>query len=267
MYTLTWAVTVVTAVILGILGLLLLTLIGWLGRVVFENPRGDFESGFALAVSRLYCRAVHLLRVRGRKRIPAGQHPGPMIVVCNHTAGIDPILVQAACPFYVRWLMAQDMRTPRLEWFWTWWDVMFVDRIKRDSGGLRQALRHLKAGGVVGIFPEGGLERPPKQILPFQPGIGMLVKKTGARVLTVTVDGTPQVDPAWASLWNPSKSIVHFRETIDYTTTDLDGPAIAEDLRRRFVNYTGWTANNTEPGVDEAPGAGKKGRPVPARAA
>jgi len=257
-------IELVTTALLIILGLAVLVLAGWFGRIVFVNPRGDFETGFAFLAGRLYTSLVHLLRVRGRHRIPRAMHPGPMIVVCNHTAGIDPILVQCACPFFIRWVMAQDMREPRLEWFWRWWEVMFVDRVSRDSRGIRSALRHLRDGGVIGIFPEGGLERPPRQVLPFQPGVGMLIKKSGARVLTVTIEGTPQVDPAWGSLWRASRSIVHFREEIDYADSPLSGPEIAQDLRRRFAAYTGWPLNDSAPGLDEAPGAGKKGRPVPA---
>lgn len=248
-----------------ILAGIILVLFGWIGRAIFRNPRGDFETGFAFLLGRLYVHAVHALRVRGRRRIPTDPSPGPLIVACNHTAGVDPVLVQSACPFLIRWVMAQDMRDHRLEWFWRWWEVIFVDRTRRDSVGIRLAIRHLKKGGVIGIFPEGGLERPPRQILPFQPGVGMLVRKSGARVLIVTVEGTPQYDPAWASLWHPSRSIVHFRELVDYSGTEMSASEVAQDLRRRFMLHTGWPANDTSPGLDEAPGPGKKGRPVPTR--
>ncbi|USN98533.1 MAG: 1-acyl-sn-glycerol-3-phosphate acyltransferase [Phycisphaeraceae bacterium] len=241
-----------------------LVLIGLFGRSIFKNPRGDFETGFAYFVGRLYVRVVHLVRIRGRKRIPSEASPGPLIVVCNHTAGVDPILVQASCPFFIRWVMAQDMRDARLEWFWKWWDVIFVDRTRPDSVGIRAALRHLHNGGVIGIFPEGGLERPARQILPFQHGVGMLIKKGGARVLTATIEGTPQYDPAWASLWHPSRSIVHFRELIDYGQNSKTAGEIAQDLHRRFMNYTSWPANDTMPAIEDTPGHGKKGRPVPA---
>lgn len=246
------------AVILAII----LPILGWFGRIIFTNPRGDFETGFAFFVGRLYASTVHALRVRGRKRVPAGAGHGPLIIACNHTAGVDPILVQAACPFLIRWVMAQDMREPRLEWFWRWWEVIFVDRTRPDSVGIREAIRHLKRGGAIGIFPEGGLERPPKAVLPFLPGIGMLIRRSGARVLTVTIEGTPQVDPAWSSLWRASRSVVHFRELIDYSGSDLAPGEIAEDLRRRFMVYTNWPANDTAPSLEGLPGVSKKGRPV-----
>lgn len=243
-----------------------LTLLGFFGRAVFANPRGDFETGFTMLAGKLYVQAVHALRVRGRKRlVELGPEIGvsePLIIVCNHTAGLDPVLVQTACPFFIRWLMAQDMRASVLEWYWKFWDIIFVDRARRDSGGLRTALRHLKAGGVIGIFPEGALERPPRQLLPFQPGAGLLIKKSGARVLTITVEDTPQFDPAWASLWHFSRSRIHFREIIDYSTSDLSADGIAQDLRRRFGAYLGWETNEIAPDDYDSKGRGSYGQRV-----
>lgn len=239
--------------------------LGALGRKIFQNPRGDFEMGFAFLVAGVYARLVHRVRVRGEANISAaargigageggadggrpdrdgwgGEGPGPLIVACNHTAGVDPVLVQVQCPFMIRWLMASNMRVPWLDWFWDWVGVLFVDR-NGGSASLRVALRHLRAGGVVGIFPEGGIERPPQQIMPFHTGVGMLVKRSGARVLPVTIDGTPQVDPAWSSLWRPSTAVVHFHEPIEYGSTEMSAEEIADDLRRRFQIYTGWEFN------------------------
>lgn len=252
-------------VIWAVIGLAMLAglgFLGWFGRVVFDNPRGDFETGFAFAIGRLYVRVFHVLRVRGRKRVPRDLEPGPLIVVANHTAGVDPVLVQAACPFMIRWIMAQDMRMPALEWFWRFWEVLFVDRERNDGAAMRTAIKHLKAGGVIGIFPEGGLERPPHQVMPFQPGLGVLVRRSGARVLPVVIDGTPQVDPAWASLWRTSASTVHFYEPIDYSDSGMSAAEIAHDLRTKFVTWTGWPANDDPPDWHDEQTARYPGRPV-----
>jgi len=189
-----------------------------------------------------------------------------MIVIANHTSGIDPILIAAACPFHIRWVMAQDMRARRLEWLWRWQDVIFVSRSGRDRSAVREALRHLERGGVIGIFPEGSLERPARQIRPFRRGVGVMIHRSRAKIMPLVIDGTPQVDPAWASLWRPSRSSITAHEIIDYSTTGLGGAEIAEDLRARFLAWTGWKAND-EPrsrnGIDEGDKA--KGRPVAAR--
>ena len=235
-------------VVWAILVLISLLLVGLLSRWIHDNPSGDFESGVLYRVGRLYVRLVHRLKVNGQDHIPNTRAPGPLIVIANHTAGIDPILIQSVCPFEIRWIMAHDMREPRLEWFWRWKKIIFVSRGEQQSMGLRRALDHLKLGGVLGIFPEGGLERPPQQILPFYPGLGLLVRKSGARVLPVFIDGTPQVDPAWASLWHPSHSSVTFSPPT--TLCHLPAAEISTTLRQQFLDLSGWPANDTPAQVD-----------------
>ncbi|WP_410961928.1 lysophospholipid acyltransferase family protein, partial [Salmonella sp. SAL4359] len=85
-----------------------------------------------------------------------------------------------------------------------------VDRYGREIAAAREAVRHLQSGGVVGIFPEGNLERPPCHILPFLPGVGLIVHRSGAPVIPVLISGTPQIDPAWSSLWRRSRAVVQF---------------------------------------------------------
>ncbi|MEZ6318331.1 MAG: lysophospholipid acyltransferase family protein [Phycisphaerales bacterium] len=208
------------------------------------SPSETFWSNVIYAVGTGYVRVLHRLKVRGREHIPPARDAGPLIVVANHTAGVDPILVSAACPFQIRWIMAEDMRLPWLGWFWRWQSVIFVSRSGRDRGSVRTALEHLNKGGVIGIFPEGGLERPSRQVLPFRRGVGLLINKAAVPVLPVFIDGTPQVDPAWASLWHPSRSTIEFGPSIDYASTGFGPGEIADDLHRRYLAWSGWPAND-----------------------
>ncbi len=253
-------------IILGFAGLLFLAmgLIWTIRRTPARTPHDAVLHVFGRAYARLF----HRLSFHGREHIPADARPGPMIVISNHTAGIDPILIAAACPFEIRWVMAQDMRARRLEWLWRWQNVIFVSRSGRDRSAVREALRHLEQGGVIGIFPEGSLERPARQVRPFRRGVGLMIHRSRARVLPLVVDGTPQVDPAWASLWRRSNSSITAHEIIDYSSLGMGGAEIAEDLRNRFLAWTGWPANNeprSHTGIDEGDKA--KGRPVVAQTA
>lgn len=192
---------------------------------------------------RIYARVMHHLRIEGREHIPepvsAGSVGYPLIVAANHTAGVDPVLIQAAIRFEPRWMMAEDMRAPKLDWLWNMARIIFVDRANRDSRSAREALRHLKASGVLGVFPEGHIERPPEHLLPFRGGIGFLIAKSGAAVLPVIITGTPQIDPAWAGLTRPSRSVVRFLPIVRYPK-DMTPDAIGADLHRRFAEATGW---------------------------
>ncbi|MBX3364703.1 MAG: 1-acyl-sn-glycerol-3-phosphate acyltransferase [Phycisphaeraceae bacterium] len=230
--------------------LAVVTVCAWafVARRIFHNPWGDVEGGLLWVFGLLYVRAVHRLAVHGEENVPHAKTPGPLIIIANHTAGIDPLLIQSACPFPVRWMMAIDMRLPALEWFWKWIGIIDVDREGGASvTAVRDSMRHLRGHGVLGIFPEGQLERPARHLLPFQPGVGTLVQKTGALVLPVIIDGTPQVDPAWASLWRRSRSSIRFMPMIDYRGTSLTGEQIAQDLRDRFLAWTGWPAAEGSP--------------------
>jgi 1-acyl-sn-glycerol-3-phosphate acyltransferase len=163
--------------------------------------------------------------------------------VVNHTAGIDPVLVQVACPFFVRWIMASRMRLPQFEGLWSFLDIISIDQESRDAAAIRASLRVLSEGGVLGIFPEGGIERPPEQLLPFAPGVGLLVSRGRARVLPVVIDGTPVAPTAWGSLFRPSRSRVRFFPVIDYPAMKMSAGEIVKDLESRYRAWTGWPVN------------------------
>ena len=208
------------------------------GRSRPQDPLGPFN-GLAYLLGRWYAQTVHQLRIETDSGA-LDDLSGPLIVVCNHTAGVDPILVSLSLPTRVRWIMADDMRVPWLNWFWNWHGVIFIARNRHGRTGLRTARKHLHAKGVIGIFPEGRIERPAHKLLPFAPGVGVLVKRTGARVLPVVIDGTPQAETAWNAIWTSSNSVVHYHTPIDYSDSDLSAAEIAEDIQRHFQDWTGW---------------------------
>lgn len=219
---------------------------------------GDWFCGLIVLVMRMVARRVHHLRVIGLENVPRlGDGVGPpsavpraMVIVANHTAFIDPLLIQAALPFEVRWVMGADMASPAHKAFWDYARVILVDRRVNESAPLREAIRHVKDGGVIGIFPEGFIERPPRVIYPFKDGVGLLVSRTvpaGAVVLPVVIEGTPQVEPGVRALWTTSRSTVRFLSPLDYGRKKLGAAEIAADLRRVFMEATGWPASERTP--------------------
>lgn len=220
-----------------------LVTVGWLCRRLEDNPRQTADCGLLMAVARVWARFFHRLRVQGREHVPGSRFgAGPLLVVANHTAGADPLLIQVACPFEIRWMMAADMRHPGGEAFWRWAGIIFIDRKRPDLSGLRRARRHLEAGGVLGIFPEGRIERPAEQLLPFQRGVGTLVSATGARVLPVIVRGTPSARTAWGSLFRFGRARLEFLPVVAYDR-GTSAEHITADLQHRFERATGWRVN------------------------
>lgn len=201
---------------------IMVSLLVWLGLVVLaravlaRDVRGDVVSGLAMLALGAYARLVHGLRCERRELATlahAAERRGEaVIVVSNHASGVDPILIQACCPFFIRWMMMREMMTPLLQPLWDWLEIIPVDRNGRDSAAVRAGLRHLEAGGVLGIFAEGGIERPYGELMPFQPGVGLLVHKARASVLLTLVIGAPDATSAYAALVTSSASRVRFVE-------------------------------------------------------
>lgn len=196
-----------------------------------------------------YARGVHDLEVEAEDGA-FDDLGGPMIVVCNHTAGVDPILVSASVPTKICWIMADDMRLRGVNWLWNWLGVIFIARNRNGRTGLRRARSHLDMGGVIGIFPEGRIERPAQQLLKFAPGVGVLVKRSGARVLPVIIEGTPtQTKNAWESLWMRSNTKVRVMKPIDYSDSGMNNAQIAQDLHDRYLAWTGWDENRSRAAI------------------
>lgn len=227
---------------------------------ILRNPKGSISGGLAFPLNLVYTTVWHRTRASGLEHIPGsrsrtadgvviGAH-APLVVIANHTAGIDPMLVQRFCPFYIRWMMTSEMRIEAFNWLWEWLEIIFVGGDGSRSGAselaaLKETMRLIRSGGVLGIFPEGRLERPPGVLHPFQPGIGLIIARTGASVLPVIITGTPRVNTAWGSLWRMSSPRVRFMPVVDYKGWKAD--AIVADLQARYEGWLGWAV--VEPGA------------------
>lgn len=221
-------------------------LVRWIERASVRE--GDLFCGLLIRVMQLSAGWMHRLSVEGIGNIPRDRAAGEgLVIVANHTAFIDPLLVQAVVPFEVRWIMGEDMASPAHKPFWDYAGVILVDRRVNESAPLRAAIKHLKSGGVIGVFPEGFIERPPRVVFPFKEGVGLIISRSGSRVLPVVIEGTPQVEPGSQALWTPSRSRLRILPPIDYTTRKLGPAEIAHDLRRVFLDATGWPARNVTP--------------------
>lgn len=146
-----------------------------------------------------------LWRVRGRnatgraRRCPFPIDSGALIVA-NHRSPADPIVLwqnhHLATPKRrirpISYLMAREYYDDRrLTWFYRAMKAIPVARDGQDSTAVRQALKHLKAGDLVGIFPEGGINHGPPGIMPANPGVAFLALSTDAPVYPVYIDGSP----------------------------------------------------------------------------
>jgi 1-acyl-sn-glycerol-3-phosphate acyltransferase len=151
------------------------------------NPESRPLIKFLKLADILFSRAYHKLDVLAPPCLP---DRGPAILVCNHTSGLDPLLIQAVCKRVIVWMMAKEYyEIPALTPIFRRLEAIPVDRGARDTGAMRSALRALHEGRILGVFPEGRIETR-RELLPFQPGVAQMATKTGTTVYPAFLDGT-----------------------------------------------------------------------------
>ena len=124
-------------------------------------------------------RVVYRLEVRGQEHVPP---VGPLVIAANHDSVLDPFVLAAAISRPTRYLgKAELWRVPLLRLWLDNVEAIPVERGRSDALAIESAVAALRAGEVVGIFPEGGVTREG----PWLRGAARMALATGAPLLPV----------------------------------------------------------------------------------
>ena len=91
-----------------------------------------------------------------------------------------------------------------------------VDRAKYDRIALREAVKRLKAGNMVVIYPEG-TRSIDGRLQPGKPGVGLIVKMSSKKVIPVAIKGTDKALPVGKWLPKPYPVTIIFGEPLDFS--------------------------------------------------
>ena len=178
----------------------------------FNLPENRLMVRLLQSVSRLYARIYHRVDVLRPQCLP---RRGAAILVCNHTSGLDPLLVQSACSRLIVWMMASEYyNVAALRRLYQAVDAIPVDRGGRDTTATRLALRALSAGRILGIFAEGRIE-PTRELLPFQSGVAMLALRTGVSVYPAYLEGSQRAPTMLPAFLPPHDATLAFGPPVD----------------------------------------------------
>ena len=200
--------------------------------------------GFLWRLSRILCRIIHRAKWVGTENLPRKIGPEGLLMISNHSCSIDPILLQCPLRIYFRWLMASDMFWQPLMFFWKWIGVISVDREGVEIKALREAIRWIRRGNAIGIFPEGGIYHDPKGIHPFKPGIGLIIKKTAAPILIANIRGTPKTNQVIKGLFSLSKSEIRYAP-LWHPDRTLSAEELTIEARSRMASLADWPFDDT----------------------
>jgi 1-acyl-sn-glycerol-3-phosphate acyltransferase len=140
--------------------------------------------------------AARLLRVLFRVRVTGLEHlpsEGPVLVAGNHTGFLDGPVVFILLPRPSAFLVKSELYDSPFKRVLEFARQIPVRRGSPDRTALRRALGVLRAGGVLGVFPEG--TRGEGRLESVQHGIGYLALRAGCPVVPVVCVGTAEALP------------------------------------------------------------------------
>lgn len=151
------------------------------------------------------------IRFEGVRHVPL---QGPLIIVPNHVTYADPPLVSIPVRrpiYYMAWRRLFEV--PGLGWFIRRFRAFPVEVEMVDTKATREAVRLLRTGAAVMIFPEGGRSRDGR-LEPFKPGAFRLACSLGVPVLPVTIVGGHEVWPPHRLLPRPGRITIIYHPPI-----------------------------------------------------
>ncbi len=170
-------------------------------------------------VTWTYVRLFHRLESSLGARDPLPPD-GPVLVVANHQSGVDPFFVAVLTGRPVHFLMAREYyEIPVLRWLFKGLGCIPVNRDGNDLGATKAALGLLRAGKVVGIFPQGGIREASDDLGEGKSGVALLALKTGASVVPFYIADAPAHPSVLRAFFSCSRTRVYcghaFRLTHD----------------------------------------------------
>lgn len=166
---------------------------------------------------------LFFIKVIGKKNLKVD---GGSVIISHHTSNWDPIILGFIVKHKPVCYMAKEelYKNPIAKWFLLSLHTIPLARHKGDIQAIKAALQALKAGKMLGIFPEG-TRSATGEILNFQQGAALLALRGKAPVIPVYIKGN----------YKPFRQIKVFVDEpimlTDYVGEKISGEAIKKATR------------------------------------
>lgn len=120
--------------------------------------------------------SIFHMRIIGREKLI---QDGPSVVVANHQSFLDPPLIGHIFETGVHFLARHNLwHNPIMSFMLNQCDVTPLNQQRPDPSSLTKLIKIARAGGRIGLFPEGA-RTPDGKIHEAMPGIGFILSKLG----------------------------------------------------------------------------------------
>ena len=136
-------------------------------------------------IIRVLAVVVWRARAKGTGNVP---RTGPVIIACNHLSYLDPPVMGSFVPRMVRYMAKRELfEIPVFGPAIRAVGAYPVDREGSATAAIKRSLEVLRAGGCIGIFPEGG--RNTEGSKEARAGVALLASLAKAPVVPAAIVG------------------------------------------------------------------------------
>lgn len=174
----------------------------------------------------------------------------PFLVLANHVHTMDPFIISSASPVHIRWVAGAYLfrlfgLRPLLE---RWIGAISKIQDKSDMHTIRAIAEALRAGDVVGLFPEGTRSWDGES-LDFEESIAKLIKIFNVPVVLLNLEGFYGTRPRWAEVRRRGRAIVRVVDTLskDEIESRSTQELYAQLKERLNFSYRSWQNANAIP--------------------
>lgn len=189
------------------------------------------------------------LKVVGIENVP---RTGGVLIAGNHASNLDPILGWASMRGYRQiWGIGKSelFKNPIMAYCIHSMGAIPIRRGAVDRYVFKRTLELLAQGEVVGIFPEG--TRTYDGLLnPGQPGVGLMIQKSGVPVVPAALIGTYEMLPRGAKGLRRARLTMAFGKPILFPP-DTSREVIAEAIMIEIAELLTANGRPTEPPAPE----------------
>ena len=166
----------------------------------------------------------------GRENIPSS---GSFVLAGNHTSYLDPLLLMSASKRTIHFLAKDSLVKGVKGLVFKHMGIIPVNRKIHDKDALRNAKEALNNKKVIGIFPEGTINRTEDMTLPFKIGADKMAKDTDALLVPFTITNKYKLfrKSVTIEFYKPYKVV----DDLDIENNKLRS-FISSELKRKKVN-------------------------------
>lgn len=166
----------------------------------------------------------------GRENIPSS---GSFVLAGNHTSYLDPLLLMSASKRTIHFLAKDSLVKGVKGLVFKHMGIIPVNRKIHDKDALRNAKEALNNKKVIGIFPEGTINRTEDMTLPFKIGAVKMVKDTDTLLVPFTITNKYKLfrKSVTIEFYKPYKVV----DDLDIENNKLRS-FISNELKRKKVN-------------------------------